>query len=42
MQQETGAFRRQKSGLFYLKFSAEFNELSPNLELLKRKWSGKD
>ena len=28
--QETNTFRRQKFGMFYLKFSAKFNELSLN------------
>ena len=27
-QQQTSTFRQQKCGLFYLKFNAEFNELS--------------
>ena len=27
-QQQTSTLRRQKIGLFYLKFNAEFNELS--------------
>ena len=30
-QQQTNAFRRQKVGLFYPEFSAEFNELSLNV-----------
>ena len=30
-QQQTSAFRRQKFGLFYPKFGAEFNESSLNV-----------
>ena len=30
-QQQTNSFRRQKFGLFYLEFSAEFNELALNV-----------
>ena len=30
-QQQTSTFKRQKFGLFYLKFSAEFNELTLNI-----------
>ena len=29
-QQQTSACRRQKSGLFYLEFSADFNEFALN------------